>query len=42
MATMTLGEKAELILSAEYAYGEQGAGASIPPNADLIFVVELV
>ena len=39
---MTVGERAELVLKPEYAYGEQGAGASIPPNATLIFKVELV
>ena len=42
VATMTLGEKAELVLSPEYGYGAAGAGASIPPNAGLIFKVELV
>jgi peptidylprolyl isomerase len=39
---MTVGEKAELVLTPEYAYGESGAGASIPPNSSLIFKVELV
>lgn len=39
---MVVGERAELVLSPEYAYGESGAGASIPPNASLIFKVELI
>ncbi len=39
---MTVGEKAELVLAPDYAYGESGAGASIPPNASLIFKVELI
>ena len=42
IASMTVGEKAELILTPEYAYGESGAGDSIPPNASLIFKVELI
>ena len=42
VASMTLGEKAELVLAADYAYGAKGAGASIPPNAALTFMVELV
>ena len=42
MKTMRIGEKAELILKPEYAYGEQGAGADIPPNSTLIFKVEIV
>jgi peptidylprolyl isomerase len=42
IASMTLGERAELHLKPEYAYGESGAGASIPPGASLIFKVELV
>lgn len=31
-----------MILKPEYAYGASGAGASIPPNATLIFTVELI
>ena len=42
IASMTVGERAELILKPEYAYGDSGAGASIPPGATLIFKVELV
>lgn len=42
MKTMRIGEVAELVLKPEYAYGEQGAGADIPPNATLIFKVEIV
>jgi FKBP-type peptidyl-prolyl cis-trans isomerase len=42
VASMTLGERAELHLKPEYAYGDSGAGASIPPGASLIFKVELV
>jgi FKBP-type peptidyl-prolyl cis-trans isomerase len=41
MASMRIGEKAELVLKPEYAYGESGAGADIPPNATLIFKVEI-
>ncbi|CAE8599930.1 unnamed protein product, partial [Polarella glacialis] len=39
---MELGEKAKLEISSDFGYGRQGAGNVIPPNADLIFVVELV
>ena len=42
MMTMRIGEKAELIIKPEYGYGAQGAGADIPPNATLIFKVEIV
>lgn len=42
MKTMRIGERAELVLKPEYAYGEQGAGADIPPNSTLIFKVEIV
>jgi FKBP-type peptidyl-prolyl cis-trans isomerase len=34
---MSVGEKAKLIISSDYAYGAEGAGGVIPPNADLIF-----
>lgn len=42
IATMRPGEKARLTISPEYGYGRHGAGSSIPPNAFLIFDVELV
>lgn len=39
---MSLGEKAKLNIGSEYGYGTEGAGGVIPPNADLVFVVELL
>ena len=39
---MPVGSKWRLVLPAELAYGDQGAGADIGPNAVLIFEVELV
>jgi FK506-binding protein 1 len=39
---MSLGEKARLNISSDFAYGREGAGGVIPPNADLIFEVELL
>ena len=39
---MSLGEKALLEITPEFGYGATGAGGAIPPNADLIFEVELL
>ena len=39
---MSLGEKAKLLISSDFGYGSRGAPGAIPPNADLIFEVELL
>jgi FKBP-type peptidyl-prolyl cis-trans isomerase len=40
--SMQLGERAELHISSEYAYGAIGAPPSIPGSANLIFKVDLL
>jgi len=39
---MKIGEIRRLYIPSVYGYGEQGAGNSIPPNANLIFEIELL
>ncbi|KAK3082180.1 hypothetical protein LTS18_000110 [Coniosporium uncinatum] len=38
---MSLGEKATLTISSDYAYGDRGFPGHIPPGATLVFDVEL-
>lgn len=42
VAGMQVGGKRTLLIPSGYAYGRSGAGGVIPPNASLVFEVELL
>ncbi|AEG99941.1 MULTISPECIES: peptidylprolyl isomerase [unclassified Lacinutrix] len=42
VALLNVGDKARFVIPSNLAYGAQGAGGVIPPNANLIFDVELM
>ena len=42
ISLLRVGDKARFVIPSNLGYGNRGAGGAIPPNANLIFDVELV
>jgi peptidyl-prolyl cis-trans isomerase A (cyclophilin A) len=42
ISLLKIGDKARFVIPSNLGYGSTGAGGAIPPNANLIFDVELM
>lgn len=42
VSTMRVGGQSQFIIPSDLAFGEQGASGGIPPNSDLIFLIDLL
>jgi FKBP-type peptidyl-prolyl cis-trans isomerase len=42
LSLISFGEKAIIYIPSNLAYGERGAGGVIPPNANIIFEIEMI
>ena len=42
LADAHIGDRVELVIPSKWGYGAQGSGSSIPANADLVFVVDIL
>ena len=42
LADAHVGDRVELVIPSKWGYGAQGSGSSIPANADLVFVVDIL
>lgn len=42
LSLMSYGDKATIVIPSNLAYGERGAGGVIPPNANLVFEMEMI
>ena len=42
LMSMQINEKSRFLVDSKYAYGDQGSPPTIPPNANLIYDIELL